>query len=79
MATFWESLSESSKKRWAGTEEGNEKVVGIYEQFTGRKWVPPAKDKRAIHCETKIEDTAEIADLMKQKPNYPLDVQGREG
>jgi hypothetical protein len=61
------------------TENGKKVLAQLYEQLTGRKWVPPARDKRAIHCETKIEDVSEIADLMKQKPNYSLDVQGREG
>lgn len=63
MATFVGSLSELSKPKWAE----------LYRKFTGKKWVPPKKDKRTIHCETKIEDLQEIDKLMRQKP------QGRMG
>jgi len=66
---FWESLSESSKPKWAE----------LYKQFMGKKWTPPKRDKRAIECKTKIEDTAEIEKLMKERPGYSVDVQGREG
>jgi len=69
MATFVDLLSEKGKANWAE----------IYKQLTGKKWVPPAQDKRGIQCETKIEDTAEIDKIMRQKPGYSLDVQGREG
>ena len=69
MATFPESLSEPSREKWAD----------LYKQFMGKKWTPPAQDKRGIECETKIEDTAEIGKLMQQKPGYSVDVQGREG
>jgi len=58
MAKFWESLSESGKPKWAE----------LYKQFKGKKWVPPAQDKRAIECETKIESLEEIDKLMRQKP-----------
>ena len=81
MTKFVDVLSEKSKERWAGTEkcDGKEKVKGIYEHFTGKKWVPPVKDKRGIRCETKIESPEEIAKIMKQKPSYSVDKQGREG
>ena len=81
MAKFVDVLSEKSKERWTGTEkcDGKEKVKGIYEHFTGKKWVPPVKDKRGIRCETKIESPEEIAKIMKQKPGYSVDKQGREG
>ena len=69
MATFVDFLSEKGKANWAE----------LYEQFMGKKWAPPAQDKRGIECETKIEDTAEIGKLMQQKPGYSVDVQGREG
>jgi len=70
MATFWESLSEASKAKWAGTEEcdGKEKVVGIFEKFTGKKWENPTKDERGIKCEPQIEDISEIEKIMKKKP-----------
>ena len=65
---FVDSLSEKGKQNW----------VEIYRQFMGKKWENPTKDKRAIHCEVKIEDTEEIARLMAEKPSYSVDVQGRE-
>jgi len=68
MATFVDFLSEKGKANWAE----------IYKQLTGKKWVPPKRDKRAIECDTKIEDTQEISKLMKQKPGYSVDVQERE-
>ena len=68
MVTFWESLSEPSKANWAE----------IYKKLTSRDWKPPAQDKRAIQCEPKIEDISEIDKLMRQSPNYSIDVQGRE-
>ena len=69
MATFTDFLSEKGKANWAE----------LYKQFMGKKWTPPAQDKRAIECETKIESLAEIDKLMKAAPNYSVDVQGREG
>jgi len=69
MATFVDLLSESGKAKWAE----------LYKQFMGKKWKPPAQDKRAIHCEPKLEDATEIAQIMKQKPGYSVDVQEREG
>ena len=69
MATFVDFLSEPSREKWAE----------LYKQFMGKKWVPPAQDKRGIQCETKIEDLAEIGKLMKERPGYSVDVQGREG
>jgi len=69
MATFVDLLSESSREKWAE----------LYRKFMGKKWTPPAKDKQAIQCETKIENLAEIDKLMKEKPGYSVDVQEREG
>ena len=67
MATFTDFLSEKGKANWAE----------LYKQFMGKDWIPPFKDKN-IECETKIEDLAEISKLMKEKPGYSVDVQGRE-
>ena len=61
------------------TEKGKENWAALYKKVKGKKWVPPVKDKRGIRCETKIEDTEEIAKIMKQKPGYSDDKQGREG
>ena len=58
MATFTDLLSEKSRTSWPL----------IYKQLTGKKWVPPEKDKRGIQCETKIEDISEISKIMRQKP-----------
>jgi len=69
MATFVDLLSESSKPKWAE----------IYRKFMGKKWIPPKRGDRAIECETKIEDLAEIDKLMKEKPGYSVDGHGREG
>jgi len=69
MATFTDFLSEKGKANWAE----------LYKQFMGKKWTPPAQDKRAIECDTKLEDTAEIGKLMKERPGYSVDVQEREG
>jgi len=66
---FWESLSEQSKPKWAE----------LWKDKMGQDWVPPERDKRAIKCETKLEDTTEIDKLMREKPGYSVDVQGREG
>jgi len=51
------------------TENGKRVLAELYEQFTGREFKPPKKDKRAIQCETKIEDLWEIDKLMREKPN----------
>jgi hypothetical protein len=59
MATFVDSLSEKGKQNWPE----------LYEKLTGRKWENPTKDKRAIHCEAKIEDISEIAKFMEEVPN----------
>jgi len=61
------------------TEKSKENWAVLYKKVKGKKWVPPVKDKRGIQCETKIEDTEEIAKIMKQKPGYSVDKQGREG
>ena len=66
---FVKALSEKSKEDWPE----------IYKAIKGKKWVPPKQDKRGIRCETKIENTEEIAKIMKQKPGYSVDKQGREG
>jgi hypothetical protein len=59
------------------TEEDKEKLAQVYKNLTGKKLRPPERDK-AIHLEGKIESPAEIAHLMEQAPNYPIEVQGRE-
>jgi len=69
MARFWESLSESSRPKWAE----------LYKQFKGREWEKPLRDERAIQCVGKLEDTEEIKKIMKETPNYTIDSQGREG
>ena len=56
MATFWETLSEIGKEKWAQ----------LYEQL-GMKWEVPTN--KAIQDETKIEDLAEIDKLMREVPN----------
>jgi len=61
------------------SEKSRRDLPEIYKKLTGRKWVPPKKDNRAIHCETKIENVAEISKLMKEKPGYSVDFQEREG
>jgi len=58
------------------TEEDKGKLVEVYKNLTGKKLRPPARDKQAIHCE--VESPVEIAKLMQQSPNYPIDAQGRE-
>ena len=57
MATFYEALSENSRKYWPL----------MYELFTGKKWDSPTKE--GITCETKLEDISEIAKLMREVPN----------
>ena len=69
MATFYKAVSERTKANW-------EKV---FQDAMGRKWEEPTGDERGITCETKIEDTTEIDKIMRQKPGYSVDVQGREG
>jgi len=69
MATLWESLSKENKG----------KLVQIYEQLTGKKFIPPKRDKRVIKCETKLESPKEMQKIMAEAPNYSVDVQGREG
>jgi len=61
------------------SEEDKEKLAQIYEQLTGRKFKPPARDKQTVHLEAKLEDAEEMEKIMKQAPNYAVDVQGREG
>ena len=58
------------------SKEDKEKLALIYEQLTGKKLKPPVRDKE-IHLEARLEDTPEIARIMEQSPNYPLDSQGR--
>jgi hypothetical protein len=50
------------------TEEDKEKLAQVYKNLTGRRLAPPPRDK-AILCETKIEDTEELAHLMEERPN----------
>jgi predicted enzyme related to lactoylglutathione lyase len=59
------------------TEEDKEKLARFYEQLTGMKLKPPKWDK-PILCETKLEGIKEISELIKERSNYPIDVQGRE-
>ena len=51
------------------TEKSKENWAVLYKKVKGKKWVPPVKDKRGIQCETKIEDTEEIAKIMRQMPS----------
>jgi len=60
------------------TEEDKEKLAQIYKNLTGKNLRLPLQDKQAIHCETKLESLQDIAKLMQQSPNYPIDAQGRE-
>jgi hypothetical protein len=60
------------------SEENKEKLAKVYENLTGRKFKPPERDKRVIHCETKLESLGEISKLMEQTPDYPLDMQRRK-
>lgn len=69
MTTFPEALSEKGKQDWPQ----------IYKQLTGKEWLPPKRDKRAIYCEAKLEGLPEIDKLMRQKPNYTISKQGRGG
>ena len=66
---FLEALSESGKANWPV----------IYKKLTGKKWVTPERDKRGIQCEAKLESLEEIDKQMRDKPNYVIDKQGREG
>jgi hypothetical protein len=69
MAKLWDSLSPISKVN----------LARVYKNLTGLDFVPPkGEDKRGIHCEVKIESLPELDKLMKETPNYPIDVQGRE-
>ena len=63
---LWHCLSEEEKEEWAKH----------YKKRFGKEFIPPKRDKRAIHCEVKIE---EINQIKQTELNYPLDVQGREG
>jgi hypothetical protein len=65
---FVDSLSEKGRANWPE----------IYQRLTGKKWENPTKDKRGIKCETKLESLEEIDKLMRQKPNYTIDTEGRE-
>jgi N-acetyl-anhydromuramyl-L-alanine amidase AmpD len=69
MSTFVDSLSEKGKVTWAE----------LYEKFKGKKWESPTKDKRKIHLEGKLEAIEELEQIMKERPGYSVDVQGREG
>ena len=60
------------------TEENKGKLSLVYEQLTGQKLKPPARDQRAVHLEAKLESPTELVKVMEQAPNYPIEVQGRE-
>ena len=50
-----------------------------YRKNFGFPFQPPVeKEERRIHLQAKIEDVSEIADLMKQKPNYSVEEKSRE-
>jgi len=56
MARFTDLLSEKSKENWPE----------IYWQLTGKKWIPPKKDKRGICLEARLEDVEEIGRMMRK-------------
>jgi len=60
------------------TEENKGKLAQVYQQLTGKRLTPPARDKQVIHCEAKIEELPELVKIMEQAPNYVIEVQGRE-
>jgi hypothetical protein len=68
MGTFVGSLSEKSKANWAE----------IYQQFMGKEWTAPKKDKRAIHVKAKLEAPEELEQIMQESPNYTIDALGRK-
>jgi hypothetical protein len=75
MNTLWERLyfllSKEKREEWAKR----------YKKRFNKEFIPPERDERdmkVINLETKLEVTSEIAELMKQAPNYSIDVQGRE-
>jgi hypothetical protein len=51
------------------SEESKNNLARIYKELTGKDFIPPDKEKRAIRCDTKIEDLKEIDRLMRQKPS----------
>jgi len=61
------------------TEEGKKALAQVYKRLTGREFRPPRRKGRAITCDVKIESLSEIDKLMRQKPNYTISKQGREG
>jgi len=69
MAKFWDILKPGDQ----------EKLICFYKEQFGKEFIPPKRGDRAIECETKIEDLAEIDKLMQQKPGYSVDGHGREG
>ena len=50
------------------SKENKDKLAQVYKQLTGKKFIPP-----------KVENLREISKLMKEKPNYSVDSQEREG
>lgn len=69
MAKLWDILSPENKVN----------LAKVYKNLTGLDFVPPKdEDKRKIHCEAKVEAIEELEQIMKERPNYTIDVQGRE-
>jgi hypothetical protein len=68
MAKLWFMLSKKNQK----------KLAEFYEQQFGMKLVPPQRGKQTIQCEIKLEGPEEMEKIMREVPNYPIDVQGRE-
>ena len=58
---LWETLSEENK----------ENLARLYEQLTGKKFIPPKR-------KTEMESSEELKKIMEEAPNYSVDVQGRE-
>lgn len=56
------------------TEQNRKKLAEIYKDLTGEDWVPP--DMLGV---PDIESLEKITKLIKEKPNYTIDKQGREG
>jgi len=75
MATLWERLypllSEEKKEEWAKR----------FKKRFGVEFIPPGKDERdvkAINLEAKMEDTAEMREIMEQAPNYSVESKERK-
>jgi len=61
-----DSLSEKSRETWAE----------LWKRYMGREWENPTK--QAIRLEGKLEAPEELERIMKERPPYVIDVQGRE-